>query len=242
MSKDSIYEVAITGENACVVLWIAQAIITKGARVVINEEYAHLADQFFGKTSAILCLRPLEMHQRNVHSHILVYAKSDQQELVCPTNSRFVIAGIGLSPDDLSALAVHYNPHRTIGADIVFGPGCHSLPNSGLTKSIGSAFNGTGFRLPYTGERCYAYVEDFASAIADALFAPSPSNFSPIQIGERADVDEILRDLEYVFPYNGITANGSRLANIFDDSRLLPHTLLEGIEKSRSILKQMATG
>ncbi len=238
MSTGTKNQIAISGENACVVLWVAQAVVDRGFQAVIHEDHTHLLRKFFGTNPLILSQTTSQ--QWSAQSHILIKAKTDHNDEAYSGKGRLVVAAIGFSPEELVFLAKRLNSHRTVGADIVFGPGCHGLPHSGLTKGIGSAFNGKGFRLPYTGERCYAYVEDFACAAVEALLAPSPSNYSPSQIGELASIEEILRDLEYVFPYNGITAHGPRTSSPFDDARLLPHSILQGIEKSQAVLKQMS--
>ncbi len=238
MPTDVKDQIAISGENTCLVLWVAQAVVERGIRAVIHQDHSHLVRKFFGANPLILSQTTSLLG--SVENHILVKTKSDHKDEEYSEKARLVVAGVGFNPEELISLAKRYNPHRTIGADIVFGPGCHGLPYAGLTKGIGSAFNGKGFRMPYTGERCYAHVEDFACASVEALLSPSPSNCSPSQIGELASVEEILRDLEYVFPYNGITAQGPRTNSPFDDARLPPHSILQGIEKSQAVLKQMS--
>lgn len=241
MSRD-VNELRIIGENACVVLWVAQAAIHRGYTVIVGEEHHRLVQRFFGNTGSIQCLNATEFDLMHCSNTVLVASKSDQQKTELPSSTRLIIAGIGYNVQELEAMALRFNPRRTIGADIVFGPGCHALPDSQLTKSITAAFHGNGFRIPYTGRRSYAYIEDFALAVIDGLSAPSPFNNSPILIGEDVDIEGVLRDLEYVFPYNGISAQGPVFTSPFESARLLPRSLLEGIEKSRSVLKQMSTG
>jgi len=93
MSNDGQNAVKITGENTCVVLWFAQAVILRGYQAAVDEEHHYLVHKFFGNATSILCRDLSAQRHQGGHNHILVMTKTDRHEPIAHKNNRLVVAG-----------------------------------------------------------------------------------------------------------------------------------------------------